>query len=189
MSDVTDRTSNEGDEGTNLASLAAAAHEDPQKQGWLQGEVRVHQMEAGEVLVETDQPPPEYKPTRGEQEADLTDTSVQQYPSVVTAHFPDQASGERALAQLQQMTFERTQAIQFFGKESPDAPGDTQQDPGLAPGETAIIVQLDSEEQGPEVLRIFESVGAKHARHYPAETLGTAHRNLTENDPDELTAV
>ncbi len=169
--------------------LSNTRAEQVDKTGWIESETRFQQLEEGQVLIESDQPPPEYKPTHGVQEADLTDTSVQQYPSVVTAHFPDQASGERALAQLQQMTFERTQAIQFFGKESPDAPGDTQQDPGLAPGETAIIVQLDNEEQGPEVLRIFESVGAKHARHYPAETLGTAHRNLTENDPDELTAV
>jgi hypothetical protein len=46
-------------------------------------------------------------------------------------------------------------------------------------------VQLDSEEQGPEIVRLFEAAGAKHARHYPSEILGQANRNLTENDPED----
>lgn len=178
MSDLANEPINAADDATGIPAV-------PEKTGWLEGETRFQQLEEGLVLIDTDQAPPEYKQVHGEVEADITDIGPQRFPSVVTAHFPDRATGEQALAQLQGLNFERDQAIQFFGKESPDAPGDTQQDPGLAPGETAIIVQLDREEQGAEVLRIFEAAGAKHSRQYASETLGTAHRNLTENDPEE----
>lgn len=112
----------------------------------------------------------EFRRAPGEIEADVEHIG-HEYPAVVTAHFPDESSAERALEQIRQVSFSRPEPIQVFTKEPPDTTGD-ENDPGLEPGEIAIIVQLDDESQGPDLVRICEEAGAKHARHYPSQHLG-----------------
>ncbi|MBA3531357.1 MAG: hypothetical protein H0T73_05480 [Ardenticatenales bacterium] len=131
---------------------------------------RFELMGEGATLTEKDAPPQEYKALHGDVEVDIAQVG-HVYQAVVTAHFPDHDSGERARTQIEQLSLSRP--IQWFEKDAPEARGDVN-DPGLAPGEVAIIAQLDDESQGTEVLRICEEAGAKHARFYPAQVLGAA---------------
>ncbi len=134
------------------------------------GQTRADLLTEGEPLIEDDKAPEEYQKRRGEKEADIVYTG-HIYPAVVTAHFPDRASGQRALAALEPYNFAEPDAIQWFEKEAPDARGDVN-DAGLAPGETAIIVQLEDESVADEIVRLFEGAGAKHARFYPHQQIG-----------------
>ncbi len=123
------------------------------------------------TVVESDMPPAEYKQPHGEPEADLSESVGRTYAAVLTAHFPDAASADSALAQLAHLSLTGHDPIQRFVKEAPEAPGD-ENDAGLAPGEVAIIVQLADEGQGAEGVRICQEAGAKHARFYPAQHIG-----------------
>lgn len=116
-----------------------------------------------------DRPPTEYHQRHGIQEADIEHIG-HDYPAVVTAHFYDRASADQVLEGLKRYSFSRTQAIQVFE----DIPSDSldANDDKLAPGEIGMIVQLDSEEQGREILALCEQAGAKHARYYPPQHIG-----------------
>ena len=122
------------------------------------------------VIVEDDKAPAEYKQFHGQPEVDLEQPG-HIYPMVVSAHFADAASADRALDAIGRLPLEREQAIQRFEKEAPEAPGDTN-DEGLAPGEVAILIQLDNESLGQQVLEMCEQAGAKHARLYPKQQMG-----------------
>jgi hypothetical protein len=141
----------------------------------LDAHTRFELMEEGATLTEKDTPPEEYKQQHGTPEVDIAHVG-HVYHAVVTAHFPNRESGERARAQIEQLALSRP--IQWFEKEAPEAPGD-ENDPGLEPGEVALIAQLDEESQGAQVVRICEEAGAKHARFYPKQILGSAQENDT----------
>ncbi|MCZ7571634.1 MAG: hypothetical protein M5U01_24050 [Ardenticatenaceae bacterium] len=114
------------------------------------------------------------------------------YSALVTAHFPDSPSADRAIRRLEQVGVRGPGAIQRFQKEEPDITAeqttgrlpeplyrlfigqpaeDSDNDPGLAAGEVGLVVHVD-ESQGPQVLRICEEAGALHARFHPAQQLG-----------------
>lgn len=118
---------------------------------------------------ESDRPPAEYHQLHGEQEANVEHIG-HDYPAVVTAHFFDRASADQVLEALARFTFSRPQAIQVF-EDIPASSRDAADDQ-LAPGEIGLLVQLDSEEQGREILRLCETAGAKHARIYPPQHIG-----------------
>jgi hypothetical protein len=134
------------------------------------GQSAGERLEAEGVIMESDVPPPEYKPARGEVEADLTQVG-HTYPALVTAHFPDAASADQAIEQLQRLNLTGVDPIQRFEKEPPETKYDLN-DPGLEPGEVAVIAQLADESQGEEAVQICNSAGAKHARFYPAQRIG-----------------
>lgn len=134
------------------------------------GETRAQQLSEGEVVVESDAPPPEYKQLHGEIDADILHVG-QTYAAVVTAHFPDGASADRAIEGLLQLNLTGSDPIQRFEKEPPESPYD-RNDPGLEPGEVAVIAQLEDESQGEAGVRICEEAGAKHARFFPSQRLG-----------------
>lgn len=134
------------------------------------GESRADRLQEDGVLVESDMPPPEYHQVHGEKDADIAHVG-HTYAAVVTAHFPDGASADRAIEQLLQLNLTGSNAIQRFEKEAPETKYDVN-DPGLEPGEVAIIVQLEDEAQGDEGVRICEQAGAKHARFFPHQHIG-----------------
>jgi hypothetical protein len=137
------------------------------------GQTRMQELREEGMIVESDQPPEEYRQLRGEKEIDIVYTG-HVYPAVVTAHFPDVESGRAALDHLRQYNIDEQESVQWFEKDPPDVRGDVN-DPGLEPGEAAIILQLQDESLGEEIVRQFEQAGAKHARFYPAQQLGKVH--------------
>ncbi|MDQ4076751.1 MAG: hypothetical protein M3220_10975 [Chloroflexota bacterium] len=142
----------------------------PEDRDRAYGESRTERLEEEGLIVESDMPPPEYKQARGEVDADLAQVG-HIYPALVTAHFPDAESADRAIAQLQELNLTGAHPIQRFDKEEPETRFDVN-DPGLEPGEVAVIAQLEDESQGEEAVRICEEAGAKHARFYPAQRIG-----------------
>lgn len=121
----------------------------------------------------SDTPPPEYKQVHGAVDADIAQVG-QIYAAVVTAHFPDAASADRAMEQLAQLNLTGADPIQRFEKEPPETKYDVN-DPGLEPGQVALIAQLEDESQGEEGVRICKDAGALHARFYPAQSLGNVN--------------
>lgn len=95
------------------------------------------------------------------------------YRAVVTAHFPDLASQELAVARIEELGLGPDSHMQLFAKEEPEAKGD-ENDPGLAPGEGAMILQLSEEDEAhrDEIIRLCEEAGAKHARFTPRQSIG-----------------
>lgn len=135
----------------------------------LDAHTRFELMEEGEALAERDQPPEEYKNFHGVQEVDIAHVG-HIYNAVVTAHFPNEQSGRAAKAEIEGLGLSRP--VQWFVKEAPEVKGD-RNDEGLAPGESALIVQLDNEAQGKEVIEICERAGARHSAFYPTQKLGS----------------
>jgi hypothetical protein len=135
------------------------------------GQTRAEILSGDGIIVESDVPPPEYKPAPGRKDADIAQIG-HTYAAVLTAHFPDGASADHAIEQLQSLDLTGHDPIQRFEKTPPEITGDVN-DPGLAPGEVGIVVQLADESQGEEAVRICEDAGAKHARFYPAQRIGS----------------
>ncbi len=139
-------------------------------EGQEYGESRAERLQEEGVLIESDMPPPEYRQVHGEQDADVSKIG-HTYAAVVTAHFPDAASADRAIEQLLHLNLTGTDAIQRFEKEAPETKYDVN-DPGLEEGEVAVIAQLADESQGEEGVRICQEAGAKHARFFPHQHIG-----------------
>lgn len=115
------------------------------------------------------------------------------YAPVVTAHFPAVAAAEAAATSLAELPWLEPRAIQLFQKEASDLdpeealggdlaatlyrffqgepPVDSGNDPGLAPGEAALIVQVATMAQAEAVLRHLEPLKPLHAHAYPAQDI------------------
>jgi hypothetical protein len=91
------------------------------------------------------------------------------YRAVVTAHFPDTQSGVRAQEQLAVLAGPLSaQVVQCFEKQPRTNEWDDSQ-PGLAEGETALLVHLEDEAHGEAVISVCLTAGASRATFYPIQ--------------------
>jgi hypothetical protein len=89
------------------------------------------------------------------------------YYAVLTALFPDRASGLSARGQLEAMA-QPGHAIQWYEKDGTRDPwGDKM--PGLEQGGVALIVHLADVALGEEAVSICLTAGASRARFYPIQ--------------------
>lgn len=110
--------------------------------------------------------PPVPPPLRGEREVDLS-TIGHTYPAGVTAHFASREAAEAVLKQVRDAKLHLENGLQMFVKEAA-----SDEDPGLQPGEAAVIIQVADEKAGQEVVRLCERGNAKHALFYESRRIG-----------------
>lgn len=94
------------------------------------------------------------------------------YLAGVTAHFPDQASSLRAKSQLALLDLQPpTYTAQWFEKKISSDPWEPDREPGLAVGETALMLQLVDGAQGDAMVALCEAAGATRVTFYPARRI------------------